>query len=94
MYETWDISDPATENFFPICCSDKFVGTIVPTKIVGTPNGGFPLAVPTNLSERHIMFNSVGGGGVQNHGIGKSQMAGFSYLPISAPHPQSRFVQK
>ena len=47
-------------NWIPIGCSDKFVGTIVPTKIVGTPNGGFPLAVPTNLSERHFMFNSAG----------------------------------
>ena len=42
-----------TESWFPIGCSDKFVGTTVPTKIVGTLNGGFLLAVPTNLSEQY-----------------------------------------
>ena len=48
-----------TENWFPIGCSDKFVGTTVPTKIVGTPNGGFLLAVPTNLSEETNIYNSA-----------------------------------
>ena len=48
-----------TENWFPIGCSDKFVGTTVPTKIVGTPNGGFLLAVPTNLSEQTTIYNSA-----------------------------------
>ena len=41
-----------TENWLPIGFSDKFVGTTVPTKIVGTPNGSFLLVVPTNLSEQ------------------------------------------
>ena len=50
-----------TENWFPIGCSDKFVGTTVPTKIVGTPNGGFLLAVPTNLSEQTTIYNSATG---------------------------------
>ena len=50
-----------TENWFPIGCSDKFVGTTVPTKIVGTPNGGFLLAVPTNLSEQTTIYNSAYG---------------------------------
>ena len=35
------------ENLLPIGCSDKFVGTIVPTKIMEIPNGGFLLAAPT-----------------------------------------------
>ena len=48
-----------TENWFPIGCSDKFVGTTVPTKIVGTPNGGFLLAVPTNLSEQITIYKSA-----------------------------------
>ena len=48
-----------TGNWIPIGCSDKFVGTIVPTKIVGTPNGGFLLAVPTNLSEQTTIYNSA-----------------------------------
>ena len=48
-----------TENWFPIGCSDKFVGTTVPTKIVGKPNGGFLLAVPTNLSEQTTIDNSA-----------------------------------
>ena len=48
-----------TENWFPIGCSDKFVGTTVPTKIVGTPNGGFLLAVPTNLSEQTTIYDSA-----------------------------------
>ena len=47
------------ENWFPIGCSDKFVGTTVPTKIVGTANGGFLLAVPTNLSEQTTIYNSA-----------------------------------
>ena len=33
------------------------MGTTVPTKIVGTPNGGFLLAVPTTLSEQYIFYN-------------------------------------
>ena len=48
-----------TENWFLIGCSDKFVGTTVPTKIVGTPNGGFLLVVPTNLSEQTTIYNSA-----------------------------------
>ena len=57
-----------TENWFPIGCSDKFVGTTVPTKIVGTtvpikivgtPNGGFLLAVLTNLLEQTTIYNSA-----------------------------------
>ena len=31
----------------------------VPTKIVGTPNGGFLLTVPTNLSEQTTIYNSA-----------------------------------
>ena len=48
-----------TKNWFPIGCSDKFVGTTVPTKIVGTPNGGFLLAVLTNLSEQYTFYNAA-----------------------------------
>ena len=48
-----------TENWFPIGCSDKFVGPTVPTKIVGTANGGFLLAVPTNLSEQYTFYNAA-----------------------------------
>ena len=48
-----------TENWFPIGCSVKFVGTTVPTKIVGTLNGGFLMAVPTNLSEQTTIYNSA-----------------------------------
>ena len=36
-----------------------FVGTTVPTKIVGTPDGGILLAVPTNLSEQTTIYNSA-----------------------------------
>ena len=50
-----------TENWFSIGCSDKFVGTTVPTNIVGTPNGGFLLAVPTNLSEQTSIYYSASG---------------------------------
>ena len=50
-----------TLNWFPIVCSDKFVGIIVPTMIVGTPNGGFLLAVHTNLSEQTTIYNSATG---------------------------------
>ena len=35
--------------------------TIVPTMIVGTPNGGFLLAVHTNLSEQTTIYNSATG---------------------------------
>ena len=48
-----------TENWFPIGCSDKFVGLTVPTKIVGTANCGFLLAVPTNLSEQYTFYNAA-----------------------------------
>ena len=54
---------------FPKNLSEQLVGTTVPTKIVGTPNGGFLLAVPTNLSEQTTIYNfamgtdSVDGGG-------------------------------
>ena len=48
-----------TENWFPIGCSDKFVGTTVPTKIVGTPDEGFLLVVPINLSEQTTIYNSA-----------------------------------
>ena len=50
-----------TLNWFPIVCSDKFVGIIVPTMIVGTPNGGFLLAVHTNLSKQTTIYNSATG---------------------------------
>ena len=33
------------------------MGTTVPTKIVGTPNEGFLLAVPTNLSEQTTIYS-------------------------------------
>ena len=48
-----------TENWFLIGCSDKFVGTTFPTKIVRTPNGGFLLVFPTNLLEQTTIYNSV-----------------------------------
>ena len=48
-----------TENWIPIGCSDKFVGTTIPTKIVGTPNRGFLLVVPTNLSEQYTFYNAA-----------------------------------
>ena len=32
---------------------------VVPTKIVGTPNGVFLLAVPTNLLEKTTIYNSA-----------------------------------
>ena len=35
------------------------LGTTVPTMNVGTPNLGFLLAVPTNLSEQTTIFNSA-----------------------------------
>ena len=42
---------------FPKNLSEQLVGTTVPTKIVGTPNGGFLLAVPK------ICRNTRGGDG-------------------------------
>ena len=48
-----------TENWFAIGFSDKFVGPTVPTKIVGIANGGFLLAVPTNLSEQYTFYNAA-----------------------------------
>ena len=35
------------------------MGTTVPTKIVGTPNEGFLLAVPPNLSEQTTIYDSA-----------------------------------
>ena len=35
------------------------MGTTVPTKVAGTPNGGFLWAVPTNLSEQTTIYNSA-----------------------------------
>ena len=35
------------------------MGPTVPTKIVGTANGGFLLAVPTNLSEQYTFYNAA-----------------------------------
>ena len=46
-------------NWFPIGCSDKFVGKVVPTNIVGTPNGDFLLAVPTDFLEQTSIYNST-----------------------------------
>ena len=37
------------------------MGTIVPKNIVGTPNVGFPLAVPTNLLERPTNYKYAPG---------------------------------
>ena len=48
-----------TENWFPIGFSDKFAGTTVPTKIVGTPYCGILLAAPTNLSELYTFYNAA-----------------------------------
>ena len=48
-----------TENWFPIGCSDNFLGPTVPTKIVGTENGGLLLAVPTHLSEQYTFYNAA-----------------------------------
>ena len=40
------------------------MGPTVPTKIVGTPNGGVLLAVPTNLSEQYTFYNAATGPGI------------------------------
>ena len=48
---------------FPKNLSEQLVGTTVPTKIVGTPNGGFLLAVPKiRRNTRGGMDGWVGGG--------------------------------
>ena len=44
-------------TWFLIGCSYKFMGTIVPTKIGETPNGGFLLTDPTKVSEQTDIYN-------------------------------------
>ena len=49
------------EQLFPQICRNSILGVPIGglIQVVGTPNGGFLLALPTNLLEKTTIYNSA-----------------------------------